>query len=508
MALNQSSGQGALFELVARGQKDNYYCKDAPNSQFVFDSRYEPTGPHLAERRTIIPLNDTRFGQAFEVEIDAFGDILTECALEIDLPTWLPPLPLGTATGLFGDPATVNGLASIVTNDAAAQAYGYVNGCGYFLFESIQFYQDQVLLQEWSGDVLYAKQLTEGSANSAELALLLAGATRTTDPAQAFRAMQLRATPPRLRVVLPLPGMQCPGDVGLPLCALSWQKYRVRCVLRKLEDLVVCSDSTVFKPSPWALPSLIARYADGSDHPFVPLGRTEMGQPRVVLSTVQHYVYEEMQRKLREEPVSIPFRRLFENRFTFGELDFISLDKGGVASVTRALDGRHPTERLFWFFRNWDVFDSNRLDDFANHYFDSGSGHAPTAMQPYTIPYGGFYYTLKLNIAGREREEREGGLVWGLLSGLANDERVTEASGISSMNWSTGAKMGTLYPAPRQPEGTVNFTTADRPTLLIELANVPRTVTIGQRKVDMRACTEGWCVYQVRDGRGKLQFAA
>jgi hypothetical protein len=502
--MNQSSGQGALFELVARGQKDAYFTKD--DGAFVFDSRYEATTPHLAERRTTIPLNDTRFGQSFEVEIDTFGDILTECALEVDLPTWLPPLPIGTETGPFGDPAIVNQTATITTNDAAAQTYGYVNGCGYFLFETIQFYQDQVLLQEWSGDVLYAKQLTEGSLNSAELALIMGGA-QVAQQAGLKSSVAQHATPPRLRISLPLPGMQCPGDAGLPLCAMAYQKFRIRGVLRKLEDLVVCSDSTALKPSPWSVPSFRVQYADGSDYPFVPLRRTEIGQPRVVLSTVQHYVSEEAQKALRSQEIQIPFRRLFENRFTFGELDYIALDKGGVASVTRALDGRHPTERLFWFFRNWDVFDSNRLDDFANHYFDAGHAHAPTAMQPYTVPYGGFYYRLKLNIAGREREEMMGGLVWERLSGLANDERAT-TGGVGSMNWSTGAKMGTIYPAPRQPEGTVNFTTADRPTLLIELANITSTATIGQRKADMRACTEGWCVYQVKDGRGRMMFAA
>ena len=91
--INQSSGQGALFELVARGVKDHYFVKDSKESVFPYDARYESSVHHLAERKTIIPLNDTAFGQTFEVEIDAYGDVLTECALEVDLPTWLPSLP-------------------------------------------------------------------------------------------------------------------------------------------------------------------------------------------------------------------------------------------------------------------------------------------------------------------------------------------------------------------------------------------------------------------------------
>ena len=84
--INASSGQGALFELVARGVKDTYFVKDNKESLFSYDARYESSIPHLAERRTAVPLADAAFGKSFEVEIDAYGDIMTECALEIEMP--------------------------------------------------------------------------------------------------------------------------------------------------------------------------------------------------------------------------------------------------------------------------------------------------------------------------------------------------------------------------------------------------------------------------------------
>ena len=497
--INQSSGQGALFELVARGVKDNYFVKDSKESVFPYDARYESSVPHLAERKTIIPLNDTAFGQTFEVEIDAYGDVLTECALEIDLPTWLPSLPLGSSTGALTQPSTINGLQSITTNDLSSTSYGYVNGVGYFLFESLQFYQDQFLLQEWSGDGLLAKQMTEGSLNSSGLALAKGGWTDAST-----RTLQMRATPGHLRIHLPLPGTQCPGDGGFPLVAMSWQTFRIRGTLRRLEDLVVCSDTTVIKPAPWSLPSMKVSYDNGSTYPFTPLERTKIPNPVIVLSTVQHYVPPEIQEELRSKPIQIPFRRQFENKFTFGELDFISLDKGGVSSCTRFVDGRHPTERLFWFFRNYNALDRNQLDNWYNDYFDSN----PTTMvQPYTEPYGEFYYRIKLNIAGKDREERAAPFVWNSINPLAKDEKCNGAH-IGSMNWSTGEKYGTVYPAERQPEGTVNWTTADRPTLHIELANINTNPLLGQRKAEFRVFTEGWNVYTVKDGRGKIQFAS
>ena len=494
--MNASSGSGALFELVARGQKDAYFVKDSPSSIFPYDARYEPSVSHLSERRTAVPLAAGSFGLPFEVEIDPFGDVLTECALEIELPTWLPP-SLPTASGDMMSSTTVNGLYPITASSGAS--YGYVNYIGYFVFEKIQFYQDQMLLQEWTGDGLLAKQLTEGSYGSSFLQQQQGGQAVMNE-----RNLQLQATPGRLRVVLPLPGCQCPGDAGFPLCAVPWQTFRVKGILRKLEDLVVCSDSTVFKPAPWAVPSMTLTYDDGSTHTFAPLNRMEMAAPTLFLSTVQHYVTPEAQNALRTESLEIPFRRQFENLFTFGELDYISLDKGGVSAVTRRLDGRHPTERLFWFFRNSTALNTNRLDEFYNEYFDT---RVPTAAQPYTVPYGEFYYDIKLTIAGKEREDAYAPFVTSQLTQLVKDERANGLR-LGSMNWSTGEKYGVLYPAARQPEGTVNFTTADKPTLLITLANVESNLFLAQRKTEMRCFTEGWNAYLVKEGRGKLAFAS
>ena len=503
--INQSSGQGALFELVARGVKDTYFVKDAKESKFPYDARYQSSIHHLAERRTEVPLNGTTFGNTFEVEIDPYGDIMTECALEIDLPTWLPPLPY-LPTRQPGLPSTTNGLYPITTNDPAHLSYGYVNYVGYFLFERIQFYQDQFLIQDWSGDGLLAKQMTEGSWTSSFLQQTVGGLGESINPSTNLptdRGIQLRATPGHLRIILPLPGMQCPGDAGLPLLAMTWQKLRIKCTLRKLEDLVVCSDATVFKPAPWNVPSFTYTFPDGTPYVFSPLSITQIGQPTILLSTVQHYVPPDAQAELRATHIQIPFRRQFENNFTFGELDYIPLDKGGTAAVTRRLDGRHPTERIFWFFRNQNSLDNNRLDNFENEYFET---HPPTENQPYTTPYGAFYYNLKLVIAGRDRELLNEPYLWQQLVQLAKDEKAN-GKGLGSMRWSLGERYGVVYPAERQPEGTVNFTTADRPTLYVELANINSNPTLTRRLSEFRVFTEGWDVYEVVGGRGRLQFA-
>ena len=502
MAINQSSGQGALFELVARGVKDNYFVKDDKNSIFPYDASYGSSIPHLAERRTTVPITRTDFGRTFEVEIDAFGDIMTECAFEIDLPSWLPPMTLMQSLGSLQpvDPSIVNNLYPITALNG--ESYGYTNGIGYFLFESIQFYQDQFLLQEWSGDMLYAKQLTEGSYGSAGLAQHNAGVS--TEIGSTVRSIQMRATPGHLRIYLPLPGMQCPGDPGFPLTALPYQTFRIKATLRKLEDLVICSNPATIKPTPWTQPSFQVAYPTGSQT-IVPLTRLQIGQPTILLSTVQHYISPEDQALLRSKPIQIPFRKQFENVFTFGELDYIPLDKGGQAVATRYIDGRHPAERLFWFFRNYNALDQNRLDVMYNDYFDQGTQY-PTETQPYTTPYGSFYYSIKLNIAGKEREDPYSGLLWNQVVPFAKHERYSEH--IGSMCWSTGDNYGKVYPASRSPEGTVNFSTADRPTMHIQLANITRNARLGQRKSEFRVIVESWNMYYVADGRGRLGFAS
>lgn len=500
--INQSSGQGALFELVARGVKDNYFVKDSKDSIFPYDARYGSSMPHLAERRTVVPIARTNFGGSFEVEIDTFGDIMTECALEIDLPTWLPPLGSGSQLQPV-DPSIANGLYPITSNQTS---YGYVNGIGYFLFESIQFYQDQMLLQEWSGDGLYAKQLTEGSLNSSGLAFKQAGVTAAsndTSPA-GIRALQMRATPGHLRIYLPLPGMQCPKDSGFPLIGLSSQTFRIKGTLRKLEDLVVSSDPLTRKPAPWAIPEFVIAYPNGPVT-FAPKPFLDIGQPTILLSTVQHYISLEEGEEMRSAAIQIPFRKQFENQFSFGELDYIPLDKGGQAVATRYIDGRHPAERLFWFFRNSTLVEQNRLDVFYNDYFQ----YKPVSeTQAYTSE---FYYGIKLNIAGKEREDLYGASLWNHIVPVAKHENVSfemgMGKGIGSMMWSLGDTYGTVYPAPRNPEGTVNFTTADRPTMYIQLANIMPNLYLAARKAEMRVYVDSWNVYEVVNGRGRLMFA-
>lgn len=485
-SINASSGQGALFELVARGVKDTYFVKDDPESVFPYDASYHSAIHHLAERRTMIPVNRTDFGGKFEVEIDTYGDVMTECALEINLPTWLPPL---LHQGQMVDPSVVNRLYSIRAINGG-RSFGYVNAVAYFLFERIQVYQDQIMIQEWSGDGLYAKDLNEGSWNQGYLSQLMAGSNIYTEDINGRRAIELRATPDRLRICLPLPGMQSAGDRGLPLCAISWQKFRIRATLRRLEDLIVSSDPNfITKPAPWSESGFSYTDVDGVSHIITPLKREEITAPVIHLSTIQHYLPEEARILLQNAPIHIPYRRMYEHIFNIVESDYTPLDSGSVATFTCRLDGRHPTERIFWFFRNKGITSiTNRLAELDNG-LESGNGV--------------FYKRMKFMIAGREREYLYEPTIWQHVTSLFKSE--SPESSIGSMSWALSNDYRD-NDGWRQPEGTINFSTADRPTLFMELADVMPNIS-GQRLVELRVYTEGWCAYEVKDGRGRMMFA-
>jgi hypothetical protein len=42
----------------------------------------------------------------------------------------------------------------------------------------------------------------------------------------------------------------------------------------------------------------------------------------------------------------------------------------------------------------------------------------------------------------------------------------------------------------------------------MELANVATNPLLAQRKTEMRVFTEGWNVYEIREGRGRMMFAS
>jgi hypothetical protein len=117
-----------------------------------------------------------------------------------------------------------------------------------------------------------------------------------------------------------------------------------------------------------------------------------------------------------------------------------------------------------------------------------------------------FYNQIKLIIAGRDREHLFGPGVWRNMVSLAKDE-IDTGYLFGEMRWNLGDLWERERPVSRLPEGGVNFSTADRPTLYIQLADIPVSKVSGIKEAELRVFCEAWNMYVIEGGRGRMMFA-
>jgi hypothetical protein len=467
-----TSSEGGLFELVARGEKDKYFMSDKPEAVVPFSYNMDTWPACLEETRQTQPLNMVDFGRTVEWEMDSFGDILVAASFTIELPTWLPiaVAPLNAKT---------------VITDASGTRYGYTMGIGAFLFEQIQFYQDQVLLQEFSGDFLYTWTHLQSTLNQENLALKEFGSHSGS-----ALDIQRNATPGKLKLRLPLIGCSHPDDGGLPFVALPGQKYRLRAKIRKLEDLVESSAGDI-KPAPWTRSDMTYMDKTGNKTLIKPFTRENIGKPLITLETTQKYVRQDIQELLKTTATQIPFLRPFENALSLDKADYSGVEKGQASLVTKRIDGRHPAEGILISFQSDYYAEKNQLWNLEN----------PLIGALGTTDY---YNTMKLLVAGKERESEWTSDVWQGLSPYTKSEKCPGIA-VSWISFTYGPGFGYRAPERRKPSGTLNFSSADRPTLWMSIQDtLPNSR--GQKKVKLRATTIGWGLYRVEDQRGSLFF--
>ena len=467
MQRSQTSAEGSLYELVARGVKDKYFLQDDKEAIHPFDWRYERYPASVPEERWTVPINPAKFGSRCEFEFDLPGDILKEATILIDLPTWLPSnLVENSQNGLITDQ---NGFVN-----------GYVNGIAYFLFERIEIYQGKVLLQEVSGDSLYAAALSKGSLNQAYLTQLLAG----MHDGSAI-SISRNANPGKLELPLPMIGCSIPGDRGLPLCGLRDQTFRLRLTLRPLESLIESNSITsTAPPTPW-LSTFMQNGITAKS-----LSRESMKKPILTLRTKQLYLSNEVRAKLAQETIEIPYIRYFDNIFVINQSEYSSIQNNAPTSIVRFLDANYTVERIVTFFRNQRDTYLNRLWNLTN---DASSDRQ-------------YYTSIQLTIAGKIREEAWPPIVWQSIVGHAKEDR-TSSQNITIMNWTRGWRVEDILPSKREPTGGLNFTTADRPMLSIGLNDVTIAPQLGYKQVFMNSCCESWALYKIRNRRGGLEYA-
>jgi hypothetical protein len=483
MAQTQSrvglTAEGSLYEAFARGNKDAFFFEERLELEPLnpFENRAPPEGvpPVIHELRRIPPLNGAEFGRSCEFEFETAGDIFVRPTVLIDLPSWLPR----TAAA-----AVSSGAMARAGAGAEAPVYGYTNGAAYFLFSKIQIYQDKLLLLETSGDALWAGRAARGSLNSAYLEAAVAG--WHTGSAEDINAA---GVPGRLRLELPFIGGP---TYGFPSIAMRKQSFKLRLTLRPLEEIVESSDAAVtVAQKPWSIPSFTLWRGGSPAGAITPLAREEIGAPQLQLETRHIYTDGETQLALRSRPLEIPYSKPYENTFTFGAGEYAPLSRGAaVASVTNRLDANHPASRVYWMTR--------ALNDLrAGRRWKVGAD----------ISGEEYYGAQSLLIAGRDRETLFSPMVWGDLTTHAKEDR-DPGAGISEMSWDIGSITGAFAGDGRrvQPEGSINFTTADRPTFYTELLPVPADTILTRPSTEMTAVVESWVLYNIEGDRGFLKY--
>lgn len=454
--------EGALYEAVSRGNKDTYFFGDDMEKTInPFENRYDRIPPNIQELRRIPPLNGAEFGRSCEFEFETAGDIFLRPTVLIDLPSWLPP-----------EQSAINRINPLADSQTG-EFYGYTNGIAYFMFNKIQIFQDKLLLQELTGDALFALRASRGNLSSAYLENTLAG-WHDGSPSSIGAA----ATPPRLRLELPFIG----GRNGFPSIAMRKQPFKLRLEIRPLEELVESSAPSTTAPKPWT-----RRFTDGTQI-FSALTRNGIASPTLQLETRHAYTDGETQLALRSNTLEMPFLRPYENSFTFGPTDYAPLARGVPAYITKRVDGQHPASRLIWFFRTQNNLRTGRRWAFAAD-----------------VSGGEYYDNESLIIAGRDRETLFTPLIWNVLTAHAKEDR-DPGAGIGEMNWDLGDILGRRAPWDRQPEGTVNFTTADRPTLYTSLTAIENDTMLGGPSTEMTAVVDTWALYTIEDDRGVLKY--
>ena len=221
--------------------------------------------------------------------------------------------------------------------------------------------------------------------------------------------------------------------------------------------------------------------------PITTIDRYLIGQPTIYLETRHIYVDPDTQKELVETSIEYPFSRLYENIFYYNDKDYAPLQNNplGTAPTTRRMDAVHPASRLVFFLRQKSDILANKLWKIQSDTTD-----------------GEYYNNASLLIASRDRETLFPPLIWNTLTQHAKEDRYG-GIGLSVMNWDLGEQRGRVPPFARQPEGSINFSSADRPTLYLELEQIAGT----NRNTELRLTIDTWASYTTDEKRGALTYA-
>jgi hypothetical protein len=457
---------GGLLELVARGKKDVYFTTN-PSTSF-FHSVYTRVAPFSTEMYISKPRNIPDWGRWTEFELEHRGDLVREFYLHIDLPTWLPPTV-----------AAIN--PSGIVTDLSGVSYGYCNNIGFQVIDKIQVYNDQVMLHEIHGEYLDWRLRQSYSLSTTYLVGGEIG-SRPETPLAIGRS----ATQGTLRVPIPILGWQHLTDPGLPLVALRGTRFRIRVLLRKLEDVVIASDGRLM-PSPWnSMKLAVQATKDGlvDTTSYVTLDKSAMESVHLSLEQTYVYLQSDVQVWLKSQKLVFPFLTSQFQSYTIedNQLTAASVNNQGVFNFPMPIEFIGSVDRLLLGFRS----------EAATR---AGQRTALSAVAR----------TIRLNIANLDRIKQNPVSTFREFTAYWKNRRL-------ALDLNDPSKPAELYTLTfggydsEAPVGTLHFTRAVLPTLYLTLAPIPFDRRNISRKTFALLYAESWNVFEVQYGRGKMMF--
>lgn len=455
--------RAGLLELVARGKKDAFFTAN-PSVSF-FQSVYRKSAPFTEEVYVMQPRNNAEWAQWVEFDFEHRGDLARKFYVRLTLPTWLPD-------------SLVNINRSSRITDLSGVSYGYCNNIGYQMLEKIQFFQDQVMIQELYGEYLDWR-LRQMNSVSTTLVIAQSVGTRSETALDVQRA----ATPGLLRIPIPLIGWETVGDPGFPTIAMRQQRFRVRILMRKLEDVVVASDGRA-SPQPWDMGLQVQKTANGpiDTTSYSTLSVSAMSKRiGIALETTQVYVPRDVQEWLKIQKWMIPYRQAQHQEFTVEDNQW---NAAATASVTNfslpfRLDFVGPVSRILAGFQTFGA----RLSGQRTFLLSSPAR------------------ALRLNIANIDRIQsfpesvfREVTTYWKNLRSAQDLENPNQFQNVFTLTFG-----GRESP---HPAGTLNFTRSTQPELWVTLGSIPidsRTLT---RRAYLIIYAESWRIWEIQNGKG------
>ena len=464
-----TSRSGGLMELVSRGKKDIFFTAN-PKVSF-FHGVYMRSVPFTKEIYVTQPRNAPDWGRWVDFDIDHRGDLAKYFFLRIQLPTWLPPL------------AVAANPTGIVT-DASGVTFGYTNSIGFQLINKIQVFQDQVLIHESYGEYLTWRQRQKAETGPIFLMYDEVG-SRLETPLAIGRSASLG----ELRVPIPVIGSEQLFEPGIPLVALSQQRWRIRIYLRKLNEVVVASDGRLLPQPGGGKPLRIQATQNG------PINTTQVTLPiesvqpiLMTLESTQIYLPRDANLWLKSQTLRIPYTNVRHEEFTIEDNSFTAASPPYLATVQLpfTIDMIGSVSRMLVGLRSY----ASTL---------AGQRSVLSASDG-----SEFLSSLRLNISNIDRIKQWETAVFREVTAYWKDIRIG---------------LDFTFPIPQdiyiitfgafdtaQPAGTLQFTRAVLPVLYPILGPIPMDPRNYSRKTYLLTYGEAWNVFEISGGKGKMMF--